>query len=460
MLRLPDNAFPSTATTADTPTRRPRLAGASAPTPFRLPHAKEAGEQQARANSAHGRSQRPDQAYGQGRTGHHSEDQDPAVTKREPPVRSDMRSERQGPTQDGPARPTRNAERREAPHPARKAEERESAPEATGSDLSHDENAAFEAEVTGSPPALPSQETGEQEETLSAVPPEGEEGKNAEAAAQEGILAGIDICPAAQPPIGAFGSAFLSFESAGDPSLPEAADGAPSPRDAAVGAQTGSAPEPGQAPEGEPRAKDANEKIGFDLPSKPAEVADKLTAQAEDVPSRVLPQPALGEAKAAPERVAHAPAHPSPAPASHQVPLGAVAVEIGLKTLAGVNRFEIRLDPAELGRIDVQLDISEDGEVKAHLVVDRVETLFLLQRDARTLERAFEQAGLKPSEGGVDLSLRDPAGDARHGQRGHDERNPMARGTTQREAAALRTEAAAEAPQRMARRITGVDLRI
>ena len=116
----------------------------------------------------------------------------------------------------------------------------------------------------------------------------------------------------------------------------------------------------------------------------------------------------------------------------------------GLKTLAGVNRFEIRLDPAELGRIDVQLDISEDGEVKAHLVVDRVETLSLLQRDARTLERAFEQAGLKPSEGGVDLSLRDPAGDARHGQRGHDERNPMARGTTQREAAALRTEAVAD----------------
>ena len=31
----------------------------------------------------------------------------------------------------------------------------------------------------------------------------------------------------------------------------------------------------------------------------------------------------------------------------------------------------------------------------------------MLQRDARTLERAFEQAGLKPSEGGIDMSLRD-----------------------------------------------------
>jgi flagellar hook-length control protein FliK len=45
------------------------------------------------------------------------------------------------------------------------------------------------------------------------------------------------------------------------------------------------------------------------------------------------------------------------------------------------------------------------------------ETLALLQRDAKTLERAFEQAGLKSSEGGIDLTLRDPSGDARGQQR-------------------------------------------
>ena len=74
-----------------------------------------------------------------------------------------------------------------------------------------------------------------------------------------------------------------------------------------------------------------------------------------------------------------------------------------------MSRFEIRLDPADLGRIDVRLDMGDDGIVKAHLTVDKVETLALLQRDARTLERAFEQAGLKPSDGGVDLTLRDHA---------------------------------------------------
>ena len=105
------------------------------------------------------------------------------------------------------------------------------------------------------------------------------------------------------------------------------------------------------------------------------------------------------------------------------VPLAAVPVEVAMKSLVGVNHFEIRLDPAELGRIEVRLDIDEDGGVKAHLTVDRVETLALLQRDARSLERAFEQAGLKPSEGGIDLTFRDPQGEPRGQHRGEDRPN-------------------------------------
>ena len=107
------------------------------------------------------------------------------------------------------------------------------------------------------------------------------------------------------------------------------------------------------------------------------------------------------------------------------VPLNAVPIEIALKSLAGVNHFEIRLDPAELGRIDVRLDIDDKGSVKAHLSVDRVETLALLQRDARTLERAFDQAGLKLSDGSVDLSLRDQQsqGQGRHDHAGDQQRD-------------------------------------
>ncbi|MBN9064001.1 MAG: flagellar hook-length control protein FliK [Rhizobiales bacterium] len=71
------------------------------------------------------------------------------------------------------------------------------------------------------------------------------------------------------------------------------------------------------------------------------------------------------------------------------------SIAIGLQALEGAREFQIRLDPDHLGRVDVKLTIAEDGRVAASLTADRVDTLALLQRDARTLERAFDQAGDK-----------------------------------------------------------------
>jgi flagellar hook-length control protein FliK len=131
-----------------------------------------------------------------------------------------------------------------------------------------------------------------------------------------------------------------------------------------------------------------------------------LSASAQVRPTR--PDAAL--AVMTPEQAAAqaANAQAQAATGGQPTPLHVVPIEIGLRALAGGRKFDIRLDPAELGRVDVSLNISDSGEVTAKLVVDRVETLHMLQRDARTLERAFEQAGLKPSNAGVDIILRDP----------------------------------------------------
>ncbi len=106
-----------------------------------------------------------------------------------------------------------------------------------------------------------------------------------------------------------------------------------------------------------------------------------------------------------------APANPAaPAPPAAQaaaVPLAGVAIEIAGKALAGKNRFEIRLDPPELGRIEVRLDVSRDGSVTSHLIADRSDTLDLLRRDSAGLERALQDAGLKTSDNGLQFSLRD-----------------------------------------------------
>ncbi|WP_083812055.1 flagellar hook-length control protein FliK [Polymorphum gilvum] len=76
----------------------------------------------------------------------------------------------------------------------------------------------------------------------------------------------------------------------------------------------------------------------------------------------------------------------------------------------GQSRFQMRLDPPELGRVEVHMRVSSEGVVQAHLVVERSETLDLFLRDQRGLERALEQAGLRTDSGSVQFSLRDQGG--------------------------------------------------
>lgn len=104
------------------------------------------------------------------------------------------------------------------------------------------------------------------------------------------------------------------------------------------------------------------------------------------------------------------------------VPVSGIAVEIAAQARAGNNRFEIRLDPPELGRIDVRLDVDQDGNVKSRLVIERADTYDLLRRDSSTLERALQQAGLKTSDNGLEFTLRDQ-GSAQREARDQNPRN-------------------------------------
>ncbi len=92
------------------------------------------------------------------------------------------------------------------------------------------------------------------------------------------------------------------------------------------------------------------------------------------------------------------------------IPIAGLAVEIASNAHAGKNRFEIRLDPPDLGRIDVRLEVDRDGKVTSHLVVDRPETLDILRKDAPQLERSLQQAGLKTADDALQFSLRDQSG--------------------------------------------------
>ncbi len=86
--------------------------------------------------------------------------------------------------------------------------------------------------------------------------------------------------------------------------------------------------------------------------------------------------------------------------------LPALAVEIAAKSQSGARQFDIRLDPPELGRVDVRLSIDATGKASAHLSADQPQTLTLLQKDAPVLTRALRDAGLDVSQNGLNFSLR------------------------------------------------------
>ncbi|KQP52614.1 hypothetical protein ASF39_06795 [Methylobacterium sp. Leaf108] len=165
--------------------------------------------------------------------------------------------------------------------------------------------------------------------------------------------------------------------------------------------------------------------------------------------------------------VAAAPGGPASTPSAttpHQgppVPIGAVPMTIGLRSLSGSSQFQIRLDPIDLGRIDVTLAIDKDtGTVTTRVVVDRPETLALLQRDAGNLQQALSQAGLDAGSG-IDLSLRGDGGPG--GQGSGDPRSESRPGEARTRPAGA--DAAAQplpdyAAPRMLRGIAGIDIRI
>jgi flagellar hook-length control protein FliK len=89
------------------------------------------------------------------------------------------------------------------------------------------------------------------------------------------------------------------------------------------------------------------------------------------------------------------------------VPLNGLALEIAASAKSGKSRFEIRLDPADLGRIDVRIDVDRNGQITSHLRVEKPETLAMLRQDAPQLQRQLDDAGFKTADGGLQFSLRD-----------------------------------------------------
>ncbi len=97
---------------------------------------------------------------------------------------------------------------------------------------------------------------------------------------------------------------------------------------------------------------------------------------------------------------------PQRPPAARSPVVDQVSVQITKALKAGVDRIHIQLKPASMGRVDVQMEIGFDGRVNAVVTADNKETLDLLQRDARDLQKALQDAGFDTDSGSLNFSLR------------------------------------------------------
>jgi flagellar hook-length control protein FliK len=83
-----------------------------------------------------------------------------------------------------------------------------------------------------------------------------------------------------------------------------------------------------------------------------------------------------------------------------------VAVQMHRMAKSGTERFELQLHPADLGRVDIRMDINKDGLVRVIVTADNQAAFEMLQKDSRGLERALQQAGLQTDSNSLNFNLR------------------------------------------------------
>lgn len=94
---------------------------------------------------------------------------------------------------------------------------------------------------------------------------------------------------------------------------------------------------------------------------------------------------------------------------SQSFPPVAEQVVVRMRDVANkdAKQIQISLDPKELGKVDVRMDVANDGRTQITMTVDKKETLDLLQRDRVSLEKALAEMGMKTDSGSMNFNLRE-----------------------------------------------------
>jgi len=156
--------------------------------------------------------------------------------------------------------------------------------------------------------------------------------------------------------------------------------------------------QPKEPPRPEPAADEA---LNIEADVTAASMANKPDATA-------LPMPRDFVREVATQYQATADAGSSSRTAGDAAPAEQVSIRLIHALHEGRKAVQIHLHPSELGSIDVAMQWKGD-RLTAHFVVERPETLDLLQRDIRILEQSLGDSGFKSDNGSLSFSLRQQA---------------------------------------------------
>jgi flagellar hook-length control protein FliK len=158
----------------------------------------------------------------------------------------------------------------------------------------------------------------------------------------------------------------------------------------------GVAAAPSTASAARPAAAGAKPATGSDAPAG-AEVHARSQAPVDAGAADDAFEPAVQMEAAAEARHAEAQAQTRADAVIRGAPetVAKLAAEIARKLEQRNTRFELALDPAGLGGVQVSLEINARGELAAHMSFERPEAAAELRGRAQELQRALEQAGFE-----------------------------------------------------------------
>ena len=84
-----------------------------------------------------------------------------------------------------------------------------------------------------------------------------------------------------------------------------------------------------------------------------------------------------------------------------------IKVNITKSAIKGVDTIDIQLKPEDLGKVQVKMHIAKDGKIQAEIIASRAETADLLQKDASSLSKAFNDAGYDTDAKSFTFSFQD-----------------------------------------------------